>query len=201
MPLSNKHVFLLIHKILPLKPTYCVIHFISFGVDVSRYHSEHRESCKTYACVSFIDWFMVISRNPHNASRRCLSYPHHKAARWLNIQTKRIAFWQFEIPHRRAVKKSWGFSSGTRIFPCPQLKVRILVRIIIAPIKRVLDFDFKIITLKLLIVTSLHVTALHEAAAIGDSKTLEHLLREGEENSDGEDWDWAWEFIQLWKLC
>ena len=38
------------------------------------------------------------------------------------------------------------------------------------------------------------MTALHEAAAIGDSKTLEHLLREGEENSDGEDWDWAWEF-------
>ena len=69
------------------------------------------------------------------------------------------------------------------------------MRIIIAPIRRVLDFDF--ITLKLLIVTSLHVTALHEAAAIGDSKTLEHLLREGEENSDGEDWDWAWEFIQL----
>ena len=92
IPLSNKHVFLLIHKILPLKPSYCVIHFISFGVDVSRYHSEHRESCKTYACVSFIDWFMVISRNPHNASRRCLSYPHHKAARWLNIQTKRIDF-------------------------------------------------------------------------------------------------------------
>ena len=142
MPLSNKHVFRLLRKILPLKRTYRVIHFISFGVHVSRYHSEHRESGKTYACVSFIDWFMVISRNPHNGSRRCLSYPHHKAARWLNLQTKRIAFWQFEIPHRRAVKKSWGFSSGTQIIPSPQLKVHILVRIIISPIRRVLDFDF-----------------------------------------------------------
>ena len=35
------------------------------------------------------------------------------------------------------------------------------------------------------------MTALHEAAAIGDSETLEYLLRGGEENPDGEDWDWG----------
>ena len=42
-----------------------------------------------------------------------------------------------------------------------------------------------------LIVTSLQVMALHEAAAIGDSKTLEHLVQGGEESPDGEDWDWG----------
>ena len=35
------------------------------------------------------------------------------------------------------------------------------------------------------------MTALLEAAAIGDSESLEHLLRRGEENPDGEDWDWG----------
>ena len=35
------------------------------------------------------------------------------------------------------------------------------------------------------------MTALHEAAAIGDSESLGHLLRRGEENPDGEDWDWG----------
>ena len=33
--------------------------------------------------------------------------------------------------------------------------------------------------------------ALHETAAIGDSKTLEHLPRGGEENPDGEDRNWG----------
>jgi len=42
-------------------------------------------------------------------------------------------------------------------------------------------------TAQLLILTLLQVTALRQAAAIGDSKTLEHLLRGGEENPDGED--------------
>ena len=40
----------------------------------------------------------------------------------------------------------------------------------------------------LLKATSLQVMALHEAAAINDTKTPEHLVR-GEENPDGEDWD------------
>jgi len=62
----------------------------------------------TQKCVSFNDWFMVISRNPRNARNRCPS-----------SQTKGIAFWQFEIPHRRAVEKSWGFFSG---FPLPSNK-------------------------------------------------------------------------------
>ncbi|XP_044164283.1 ankyrin repeat domain-containing protein 66-like [Acropora millepora] len=35
------------------------------------------------------------------------------------------------------------------------------------------------------------MTALHEAAAIGDSESVEHLLRRGEEDPDGEDWDWG----------
>ena len=35
------------------------------------------------------------------------------------------------------------------------------------------------------------MTALHEAAAIGNCKTLVYLLRGGEENPDGEDWDWG----------
>ena len=39
--------------------------------------------------------------------------------------------------------------------------------------------------------TSIHVTALHEAAAIGGSKTLEHLVSGGEGNVDGEDRDWG----------
>jgi len=43
----------------------------------------------------------------------------------------------------------------------------------------------------LLIVTSPQVMALHEAADTSDSKTLEHLVRGGEENLDGEDWDWG----------
>ncbi|KAK2551910.1 hypothetical protein P5673_027157 [Acropora cervicornis] len=33
--------------------------------------------------------------------------------------------------------------------------------------------------------------ASHETAAIGDYKTLERLLRGGEENPDGEDWYWG----------
>ena len=33
--------------------------------------------------------------------------------------------------------------------------------------------------------------ASHETAAIGDYKTLERLLRGGEENPDGEDWHWG----------
>lgn len=40
------------------------------------------------------------------------------------------------------------------------------------------------------IVTS-HMTALHEAAAIGDPQALEYLLLSGEENPDCEDWDWG----------
>ena len=41
--------------------------------------------------------------------------------------------------------------------------------------------------------TALHdrMTALHEAAAIGDPQALEYLLLSGEENPDGEDWDWG----------
>lgn len=35
------------------------------------------------------------------------------------------------------------------------------------------------------------MTALHEAAAIGDAQALEYLLLSGEENPDGEDWDWG----------
>ena len=35
------------------------------------------------------------------------------------------------------------------------------------------------------------MTILHEAPAIGDSETLEHVLRGGEENPDGQDWDWG----------
>ena len=87
----------------------------------------------------------MISRNPHNASNRRVSYPYHIAGRLLNSQTKGVAFRQFVIPHRRAVKKSWGFSSDTRVSPSPQLKAHILVWIIIAPIRRVLDFDSFII--------------------------------------------------------
>ena len=35
------------------------------------------------------------------------------------------------------------------------------------------------------------MTGLHEAAAIGDAQALEYLLLSGEENPDGEDWDWG----------
>lgn len=35
------------------------------------------------------------------------------------------------------------------------------------------------------------MTAFHEAAAIGDPQALEYLLLSGEENPDGEDWDWG----------
>ena len=35
------------------------------------------------------------------------------------------------------------------------------------------------------------MTALHEAAAIGDPQSLEYLLLSGEENPDCEDWDWG----------
>jgi len=35
------------------------------------------------------------------------------------------------------------------------------------------------------------MTALHEAAAIGDTQTCEYLLLSGESDPDGEDWDWG----------
>ena len=35
------------------------------------------------------------------------------------------------------------------------------------------------------------MTALHEAAAIGDTQACEYLLLSGESDPDGEDWDWG----------
>ena len=35
------------------------------------------------------------------------------------------------------------------------------------------------------------MTALHEAAAIGDAQACEYLLLSGESDPDGEDWDWG----------
>lgn len=35
------------------------------------------------------------------------------------------------------------------------------------------------------------MTALHEAAAIGDTQVCEYLLLSGESDPDGEDWDWG----------
>lgn len=35
------------------------------------------------------------------------------------------------------------------------------------------------------------MTALHEAAAIGDTQACEYLLLSGECDPDGEDWDWG----------
>ena len=35
------------------------------------------------------------------------------------------------------------------------------------------------------------MTALHEAAAVGDTQACEYLLLSGESDPDGEDWDWG----------
>ena len=41
--------------------------------------------------------------------------------------------------------------------------------------------------------------ASHETAAIGDYKTLKRLLRGGEENPDGEDWQGEREHLYMWQ--
>ena len=47
-----------------------------------------------------------------------------------------------------------------------------------------------ILTGSVVIATS-RMTALHEAAAIGDAQACEYLLLSGESDPDGEDWDWG----------
>lgn len=42
-----------------------------------------------------------------------------------------------------------------------------------------------------MVVVTSRMTALHEAAAIGDAQACEYLLLGGETDPDGEDWDWG----------
>lgn len=53
-----------------------------------------------------------------------------------------------------------------------------------------MTIPLNILTGSVVTVTS-HMTALHEAAAIGDVQACEYLLLSGESDPDGEDWDWG----------